>query len=60
MAANQKVKFAMAKAVSAFQLTDEYNTILFCWYYKGFRVAEKIIGEAWSRDGLGGYGLQGH
>lgn len=26
------------KAVQAFQLTEEYNTLLFNWYYKGFEL----------------------
>lgn len=34
---NQKVKNVAAKAVQAFQLTKEYNTVLFIWYYKGFK-----------------------
>ena len=37
-ATNQKVKSMAAKAVQAFQLTKEYNTILFNWYYKGFEL----------------------
>ena len=27
-----------AKAIQAFQLTEEYNTVLFSWYYKGFEL----------------------
>ena len=41
--ANQKMKNAMAKAVHAFQLTDEYNTILFSWYYKGFELLRRYL-----------------
>ena len=37
-ATNQKVKSMAAKAVQALQLTEEYNTILFNWYYKGFEL----------------------
>ena len=36
--ANQKMKNAVAKAVHTFQLTDEYNVILFGWYFKGFKL----------------------
>ena len=32
----QRMKIAVAKAVTAFQTTEEYNTILFQWYFKGF------------------------
>ena len=41
--ANQKMKNAMAKAVHAFQLTDECNTILFSWYYKGFKLLRRYL-----------------
>ena len=34
----QKMKNAMAKVVYAFQTTDEYNAILFGWYFKGFEL----------------------
>ena len=34
--ASQRMKAAVAKAVLAFQTTDEYNTILFQWHFKGF------------------------
>ena len=32
------MKNAMAKVVYAFQTTDEYNAILFGWYFKGFEL----------------------
>ena len=41
--ANQKVKSIVAKAVQAFQLTDEYNTVLFSWYYKGFKLLRRYL-----------------
>ena len=28
----------VAKVVQAFLLTEEYNTVLFSWYYKGFEL----------------------
>ena len=28
----------VAKAVQAFQLTEEYTIVLFSWYYKGFEL----------------------
>ena len=43
MVANQKVKSAMAKAVHAFQLTDEYNAILFGWYFKVFELLRRYL-----------------
>ena len=36
VSAGQRMKIAVAKAVIAFQTTEEYNTILFQWYFKGF------------------------
>ena len=32
-----------AKAVQAFQLTEEYNTMLFNWYYKGFKLLRRYL-----------------
>ena len=32
--ATQRMKVAVARAVTAFQTTEEYNTILFQWYFK--------------------------
>ena len=33
----------MAKAVPAFQLTKEYNAILFGWYFKGFELLRRYL-----------------
>ena len=33
----------MAKAVHAFQATNEYNTILFQWYFKGFELLKRYL-----------------
>ena len=43
VAANQKVKSIIAKAVHAFQLMDKYNMILFSWYYKGFELLRRYL-----------------
>lgn len=37
-AMNQKVKTMASKAIQAFELTEEYNTVLFSWYCKGFEL----------------------
>jgi len=42
-AANQKVKSAMAKVVHAFQLINEYNAILFGWYFKVFVLLRRYL-----------------
>ena len=42
-AAAQKIKVAVTKAVTAFQSTEEYNTILFQWYFKGFELLRRYL-----------------
>ena len=42
-AAAQKMKVAVAKAVTVFQTTEEYNTILFQWYFKGFELLQRYL-----------------
>ena len=32
-----------AKVVQAFQQTEEYNTVLFSWYYKGFKLLRQYF-----------------
>ena len=39
----QQMKIAVAKAVTAFQTTEEYNTILFQWYFKGFELLRRYM-----------------
>ena len=41
--ARQRIKAAIAKVVLAFQSTDEYNTILFQWYFKGFELLRRYL-----------------
>ena len=41
--AGQRMKVAVAKAVIAFQTTEEYNTILFQWYFKGFELLRRYM-----------------
>ena len=41
--AAQKMKVAVAKAVTTFQTTEEYNTILFQWYFKGFELLRRYL-----------------
>ena len=37
------MKIAIAKVVTAFQTTEEYNTILFQWYFKGFELLRRYV-----------------
>ena len=41
--ASQRMKIVVAKAVTAFQTTEEYNTILFQWYFKGFELLRRYM-----------------
>ena len=43
VSAGQRMKIAVAKAVTTFQTTEEYNTILFQWYFKGFELLRKYM-----------------
>ena len=37
------MKTIAIKFVEAFQQTDEYNTVLFSWYYKGFELLQRYL-----------------
>ena len=37
------MKTVAAKSVEAFQHTEEYNTMLFSWYYKGFKLLQRFL-----------------
>ena len=37
-ATKEKIKTIATKSVEAFQQTEEYNTVLFSWCYKGFEL----------------------
>ena len=43
LAAKEKLKTIAAKAVEAFQQTDEYNIVLFIWYFKGFELLRTYL-----------------
>ena len=43
LAAKEKIKTVAAKAVEAFQQIEEYNTVLFSWYYKGFELLRRYF-----------------
>ena len=42
-AARERAKGLTAKAVESFQQTDEYNTVLFSWYFKGFELLRRYF-----------------
>jgi len=41
--AAQRMKVVVAKAIIAFQTTEEYNTILFQWHFKGFELLQRYL-----------------
>ena len=53
VAASQRMKAAVAKTVHAFQTTDEYNTILFGWYFKGFELLRRYLIRHGPRTNMG-------
>ena len=56
--AKEKVKTIAAKAVEAFQKTDEYNTVLFSWYYKGFEFLWQYLIKHFTGVDLGSLDLE--
>ena len=43
VAARERVKGLTAKAVEGFQQTDEYDNVLFSWYFKGFELLRRYF-----------------
>ena len=43
LSAKEKLVTITAKSVEAFQTTDEYNTVLFSWYFKGFELLKRYL-----------------
>ena len=45
LAAWEKIKTIAAKSVEAFQMIEEYNTVLFSWYFKGFELLRRYLAK---------------
>ena len=43
IAAREKIKGIVAKAVNGFQQIEEYNTVLFSSYFKGFELLRRYF-----------------
>ena len=43
LVAKVKLKTIAARFVEAFQQTDEYNTVLFSWYFNGFELQRRYL-----------------
>ena len=41
--AKEKLKTIAARSVEAFQQTEEYSTMLFSWYFKGFELLRRYL-----------------
>ena len=41
--AKDKLKTIVARSIEGFQQTDEYNTVLFSWYFKGFELLRHYL-----------------
>ena len=41
--AKERAKGLAAKAIEGLQQTDEYNTVLFNWYFKGFELLRRYF-----------------
>ena len=41
--AKERTKGIAAKAIEGFQQTEEYNTVLFSWYFKGFELLRRYF-----------------
>ena len=42
-AAKEKLKTIAARSVEAFKQTEEYSTVLFSWYFKGFELLRRYL-----------------
>ena len=43
LVAKEKLKTIAARSIKGFQQTDEYNTVLFSWYFKGFELLRRYL-----------------
>ena len=41
--AKYKLKTITARSIEGFQQTDEYKTVLFSWYFKGFELLRHYL-----------------
>ena len=43
LGAKESLKTIVARSIEAFQTTDEYNMVLFSWYFKGFELLRRYL-----------------
>ena len=52
LATKEKLKTIATRSIEAFQTTDEYNTVLFSWYFKVFELLRRYLVKHPSRVDL--------
>ena len=58
LGAKESLKTIAAKSIEAFQTMDEYNTVLFSWYFKGFQLLRRYLVKHPSSVDLGKLDLE--
>ena len=48
LATKERLKTIAARSIEGFQQTDEYNSVLFSWYFKGFKLLRRYLVTYWS------------
>ena len=43
LATKERLKTIAARSIEGFQQTDEYNSVLFSWYFKGFKLLRRYL-----------------
>ena len=43
LATKERLKTIVARSIEGFQQTDEYNSVLFSWYFKGFKLLRRYL-----------------
>ena len=56
--AKESLKTIAARSIEAFQTTNEYNTVLFSWYFKGFELLRRHLAKHPSGVDLGKLDLE--
>ena len=54
----ESLKTIAARSVEAFQTIDKYNTVLFSWYFKGFKLLRRYLVKHPSSVDLGKLDLE--
>ena len=58
LGAKESLKTIVVRSIEAFQTTDEYNMVLFSWYFKGFKLLRTYLVKHPSSVDLGKLDLE--